>query len=113
MGLATFHQAAIRELKRILPDHKLETLGLDHDLFNSFHDLRKVQYTRALEIKADELKGRPMFDGIEIDGELRVIYSRYDFVAGWNEVDYPLIRGYSKASSQKLGVNLIMYVMTN
>jgi len=114
LGLASFHQAVQRELRRILPGLELKRLNLNHELFNIFHDVRKVEYTRALlKDKSDELKDRPWFEGITIDGELRVIYSPYDFVAGWNEVNYPLIRGYEPSSARNLGMNIIMYVITH
>jgi hypothetical protein len=114
LGLASFHQAIKRELGRILPGAELKRLGLNHELFNIFHDVRKVEYTLALlKDKGDELKNRPWFEGVTINGELRVIYSPYDFVAGWNEVNYPLIRGYKPSSARNLGMNLITYVMTH
>ena len=113
LGLASFHQAVQRELGRILPGSKLKRLSLNHELFNIFHDVRKVEYTRALAKKRAELKNQPWFEGITIDGELRVIYSPYDFIAGWNEVYYPLMRGYSPRSAQKLGMNIVMYIMTH
>ena len=82
-------------------------------MFSIFHDVRKVGYTRTLAKKRAELKDQPWFEGITIKGELRVIYSPYDFVAGWNEVNYPLIRGYGPSSARNLGMNLITYVMTH
>jgi hypothetical protein len=33
--------------------------------------------------------------------------------AGWNEVRYPLSRGYETDSAKKLGMNVIMYAMTH
>jgi hypothetical protein len=51
--------------------------------------------------------------GASIDGDLRVIYSPYDLEGGWLEVYYPLMRGYETASSQRLGMNIIIYIMTH
>jgi hypothetical protein len=51
--------------------------------------------------------------GATIDGDLRVIYSPYDLEAGWLEVPYPLARGYESVSSQRLGMNIIVYLMTH
>lgn len=114
LGLASFHQAIKRELRRILPELELKRLNLNHELFEIVHDVKKVQYSRALlKDKGGELKNRPWFEGITINGELRVIYSPYDFVAGWNEVHYPLIRGYEPSSARNLGINIITYVMTH
>ncbi|MHC4781331.1 MAG: DUF4159 domain-containing protein [Planctomycetota bacterium] len=116
LGLASFHQAIRRELGRILPgpEYKMSRINVNHELFSIVHDVRKVEYTRALLVdKADELKDQPWFEGITINGELRVIYSPYDFIAGWNETNYPQMRGYESDSAWKLGVNLITYIMTH
>jgi hypothetical protein len=116
LGLATFHQAVLRELARILPgnEFKLVRISLNHELFDIVHDVRKVEYTRSLVVdKGHELKDQPWFEGITINGELRVIYSPYDFIAGWNETSYPQMRGYESESAWRLGVNLVTYVMTH
>ncbi|MHC4167145.1 MAG: hypothetical protein ACYSWQ_09330, partial [Planctomycetota bacterium] len=60
-----------------------------------------------------ELNGQPYMLGASIDGDLRVIYSPYDLEGGWLEVYYPLMRGYETASSQRLGMNIIIYIMTH
>jgi hypothetical protein len=51
--------------------------------------------------------------GVEIKGKLRVIYSPFDIEGGWNEVRYPLSRGYQSESAKQLGCNIIMFSMTN
>ena len=53
-----------------------------------------------------------MLFGVEIKGKLRVIYSPYDIEGGWNEVRYPLSRGYQPDSAKQLGCNIIMFAMT-
>jgi hypothetical protein len=115
LGLATFHKAVRRELARILPGSKypLQRLAPDHELFNIVHDVTEVEYTPALADKSTELDGKPWFEGITINGELRVIYSPYDFIAGWNETSYPQMRGYQSESAWRIGVNLITYIMTH
>ncbi len=115
LGLATFHKAVRRELARILPGSKypLQRLDPDHDLFNIVHNVTEVEYTPALADKSKELGGKPWFEGITINGELRVIYSPYDFIAGWNETSYPQMRGYQSESAWRIGVNLITYIMTH
>jgi hypothetical protein len=50
---------------------------------------------------------------MKIKEKLRVIYSPYDLEGGWNEVRYPLSRGYQSDSAKKLGSNIIMFVMTH
>ncbi|MDP6355185.1 MAG: DUF4159 domain-containing protein, partial [Planctomycetota bacterium] len=59
-----------------------------------------------------ELK-TPYFEGITINGDLRVIYSPYDLEAGWQGSEHPLSRGYEPRSALQLGINIVMYAMTH
>ncbi len=112
LGLAKFHQAALRELGRAFPDTKLNMLPRTHAIFSSLYDVKEVTYTQTLEKdKGDQLKGRALLFGAKIDGRLAVLYSPYDLEGGWNEVRYPLSRGYQSESAMQLGCNIIMFAM--
>jgi hypothetical protein len=114
LGLAKFHQAAIRELKRAFPDSKLDVLPRTHAIFSSLYRVREVKFTPTLEEdQGDILKGRPLLFGAKIGGRLAVLYSPYDLEGGWNEVRYPLSRGYQSESAKQLGCNIIMFAMTD
>ncbi|MDE0840487.1 MAG: DUF4159 domain-containing protein, partial [Kiritimatiellae bacterium] len=64
LGLAKFHQAAIRELDRAFPDSKLNVLPRTHALFSSLYKVRQVKFTTTLEQdKGDVLQGRPLLFG--------------------------------------------------
>jgi len=60
-----------------------------------------------------ELNNRPFLLGVTIDGEVRILYSPYDLEAGWLDAYYPLIRGYEPVGAQRLGMNIIAYIMTH
>ncbi len=114
LGLATFHQAVMRELRRAFPGRPFGVLPVSHEVYGALHDVRRVRYTPTLrKAKGAELGDRPVLHGMEIDGKLRVIYSPYDMASGWNEIRYPLSRGYEPESAKKLGMNVIMYSMTH
>jgi hypothetical protein len=114
LGLATFHQAAVREIRRVFPADEVLLLPQTHEIFRSLHTITTVKYTPALlKDKGDTLQGRPVLFGVKIKGKLRVIYSPYDLEAGWNEVRYPLSRGYQSDSAKKLGSNIIMFSIMN
>jgi len=114
LGLAKFHQAAMREMARLFPKREISVLPVSHDIYTSLHKIESVKYTPTLmKDKGKQLKGRPMLYGIKIDDKLRVIYSPYDLEAGWNEIRYPQSRGYQARSAKKLGMNIIMYSMTH
>ena len=113
LGLATFHQAALRELGRILPGQELKPIPPDHPLYNSLMKIDSVEYTAALAKKNPELGHAPLLMGLYVDNDLRVIYSPYDMEAGWQNTYYPLLLGYSNESAQELGMNLITYLISH
>jgi hypothetical protein len=113
MGLGTFDKAVRRELVKILPGAGLEPISMNHHLYNSLLAVDKVRYSPVVAKNKPELKNRPYILGVTIDGDLRVLYSPYDIEAGWLDAYYPLIRGYEPVYAQKLGLNIITYVMTH
>ena len=113
MGLGTFDKAVRRELSKILPEARLEPVSMNHHLYNSLLPVDKVRYSPVVAKNKPELKNRPYILGVTIDGDLRVLYSPYDIEAGWLDAYYPLIRGYEPVHAQKLGLNIITYVMTH
>jgi len=113
MGLSTFDGAVRRELAKILPDVKLEPIAANHHLYNSLLPIKDVKYSPVVIKNKPELKNQPYLLGAAIDGDLRILYSPYDIEAGWLDTYYPLIRGYEPIYAQKLGLNIITYVMTH
>ncbi len=113
LGLGTFDAAVRRELKKILPNMSLQPIPAGHSIYNSLFDVSTVRYSPSLAKNKPELNNQPYLLGITIDGDLRVIYNPYDLEAGWLEVYYPMMKGYESVSSQRLGINMIIYLMTH
>lgn len=113
LGLSTFNAAVRRELKKVLPSMMLEPIPAGHNLHIGIFDTSTVQYTPSLVKSKPGLGSQPTLLGVMMDGELRVIYSPYDLEAGWLEVHYPQMRGYESISAQRLGMNIILYMMTH
>jgi len=112
LGLATFHQAVVREMKRAFPQSDLALLPQSHEIFRNMNSIQRVKYTPTLmKDKGEQLQGRPVLFGAKVGGRLCLLYSPYDLEGGWNEVRYPLSRGYQSASAKQLGCNIIMYAM--
>jgi len=55
----------------------------------------------------------PFIEGVEIDGSLRVIYSRFDLGNGWEGEDHPFASGYDRDDARRIGVNAVIYTLTN
>jgi hypothetical protein len=112
LGLQSFDAVARRELRQLLPEAHLVKIPPTHPIYSALHQIRACGYTPALQKEQPELK-TPVLEGIEIDGDLRVIYSPYDLEAAWLGADYPLARAYDPPSGTQLGMNIAMYAMTH
>ena len=111
MGMQTFDANIKRELAKILPDTTLRDIPADHPVYSALFNLDKVEFSPVL--KAAAIGTKPKLQGINIGGELRVIYSQQDMEAGWLDTYYPMIKGYQQTSARQLGMNIITYIMTN
>jgi hypothetical protein len=113
LGLSTFDTAVRREIAKFLPGVTLEPIPAGHNLHGGIFDTSTVQYCPELAKSKPGLGRQPHLLGAMMEGELRVIYSPYDLEAGWLEVHYPQMRGYESISAQRLGMNIILYLMTH
>ena len=85
LGLATFHQAAVREMRRVFPADEFRLLPQTHEIYRSLHTITSVKYTPALmKDQGEKLQGRPVLFGVESQrqtaGDLQPLRSR-----GWLE----------------------------
>ncbi len=101
-----------RELARVLPEVRLAEIPRDHPIFSSFYPMQQVAYTPAVRANFHALKG-PFLEGAEIGGALRVVYSRFDIGNGWEGEEHPFALGLLPGDARRLGVNIVIYSMTN
>jgi hypothetical protein len=111
-GLKTFDIAVRREMKKILPNADFRSLPLDHEVFSAYFKISKVAFTPAVQ-RLDPKLATPEFEGLQLDGDVRVIYSKYDLGGGWQADEHPQARGYATADAMRLGVNVVTYAMTH
>lgn len=113
LGLAEFDRAVRRELPRLFPQARLRRIPLDHSVFlEGPFRVPAATYTLAARAREKDLK-TPYLEGIEIDGEYHVVYSKYDLAAGWQGEDHPLSYAYMPAESLRLGANIFTYFLTH
>jgi len=111
-GRLAFDGAFRREIARVLPDQRLESLAADHPLYSAHHEIRRVEYTpRARE----DFGGitSPTLEGLTLDDRLAVVYSRFDLGDGWEQFPHPYSYGYSEADALKIGTNLLVYAVSH
>ncbi len=113
LGLGTFDRAVRRELARVLPETGFQLLPGTHGLYGSLFKIDDVRYSSGLAQANPSLGNRPQLWGAFLGGDLRVLYSPYDLEAGWLPAPYPLMKGYESASAERLGMNIIAYIMTH
>ena len=112
LGLRSSDAIIRRELATLLPGSTLQKIPLTHPLYSSVFKITESRYTPAV-IQENPGLTTPLLEGIEVDGELRVVYSPYDIEAAWLGCDYPLARAYESSSGTRLGVNMMMYFATH
>ncbi|MFP4053010.1 MAG: DUF4159 domain-containing protein [Phycisphaerae bacterium] len=111
-GRAAFDKAFRRELKRVLPEHKLEQIGQDSALLEMPYKIKAVDYTPLVKAQQKDLN-TPQLLGVTLDGQLGVIYSPLSLSNGWEQLGFPYNRGYSDEDAIRLGVNLFAYALTH
>jgi hypothetical protein len=112
-GGSQFDAAFRREIGLMYPEKALAALKEDHPLFTFVNDTKTV---RLSPLAASEQGGgvtRPQLEVIEVDGTLPVIYSPLSMAAGWEQLPRAYNKGYADADALKLGVNLLMYVVSH
>ncbi len=107
VGSPYFYNGAVEETRRILPEAPLRKVDPDHALF------RIVNQTTE-EAVNDSKAIMPEIDGAYIGARLAVLVSPYGLGAGWDNiqpVQIPKSKYYTPKSAQKLGVNIIAYII--
>jgi len=112
VGNSEFDKSFREEIKAIYKDRALKTLPADHPLFSFIFDTKQVE----LAPLARQMFGQstaPQLEVIEVDGTIPVIYSKLSLSAGWEQLPRAYNVGYADEDSLKLGVNILMYVVSH
>ncbi len=111
-GREVFDMAFRREIRKVLPEFKLSGIPYNHPVYKTFYNIGEVDYSEALKVKDSNL-AKPRLEGIIINGNLAVVYSRDDLRYGWEFNDHPYRRGYSPSDSLHIATNVVMYALTH
>ena len=112
MGNGEFDKSFREEIKSIYKDRQLKTLPADHPLFSFIFDTKQVE----LAPLARQMFGAttaPQLEVIEVDGTIPVIYSKLSLSAGWEQLPRAYNVGYADEDALKVGVNILMYVVSH
>jgi hypothetical protein len=112
VGSSEFDAAFRREVKKLYPERSLATLPLEHPLYTYIHDVRRVTLAPLAQQLLPTVS-TPQLEVIEVDGLLPIVYSPLSLSAGWEQLPRAYNKGYADADALRLGVNLLMYVVTH
>ena len=103
----------------LYPDKKLERIPVDHELFSEKigRDIRRLK--RRTQEATDPNAGasmtvreaEPFLEGIEIDGRLAVVYSKYDISCALERQAAGNCEGYLPEDAVKLATNIVLYAL--
>jgi hypothetical protein len=111
-GRREFDLAFRREIKRVLPDYRMNPLAADHPMYQVDYKIGEVGLSPLGKKYFPDLH-RPFLEGIEINGRLGVIYSQLALANGWEGIEHPYSAGYDQTDALRLGVNIVIYNLTH
>jgi hypothetical protein len=112
VGSSEFDKALREEAAKLYPDRQLKKLKADHPMYSFVYDTKTV----ALAPLARQLFGAsigPQIEVIEIEGQMPLVYSPLSLSAGWEQLPRAYNRGYADLDAVKLGVNMLLYVVSH
>ena len=109
------------QLKRVLPDHEIKDLPLDHPLFHCYLDIDEVVQVPGIGswvyrgVTHEKGGITPHYMGIEDEsGRLVVFITRNcDLGDAWEHIDDPRYPVKYGLAAYKLGINVIVYAMSH
>ncbi len=106
-GSPAFDAAFRRFVGELLPDHKLEPIPRDDEIYHldGGFDLRDCQYTKA----AGGGKDFPQLEGVKINGHWAIIYSKLDLGCALERHSGIDCKGYTFESAVKIAGNIVIY----
>ena len=117
-GSSTFDTSFRRFAEQLFPEKELKRIPVTHELFTTEtgHDLRTVK-RRTKEASVDQtingnlIETKPHLEGIEVNGRLVVIYSKYDISCALERQASVACAGYTSEDAVRLAVNVVLYSM--
>lgn len=118
-GSAAFDKSFRELIAQMYPDQPLTPIPITHELFQEDvgHDIRRVK-RRTVENAAANAplstatrEVEPYLEGIEVDGRLVVIYSKYDISCALERQAALSCEGYIPEDAVKIAMNIVLYAM--
>ena len=118
-GASRFDRSFRDLMNEMFPENALKRIPSDHILFSNKtgYDIKKVKRrgpesdrpNTALRTVVKEVE--PFLEGIEIDGRLAVIYSKYDISCALERQSSVACLGYVAEDAVKIAINVVMHAI--
>jgi hypothetical protein len=98
---------------KLYPESALKRIPGDHAIIagKPGYDLSRVSYRPTLAAEQPNLK-QVMLEGIEHEGRLVVVYSKYGFTCGLEDHQCYSCRGLAPDDARRLAVNIVLYALS-
>ena len=112
-GRDEFDRAFRAFCKKLYPDPKtkLTLLKPHHAVFQTPHAIKEVQYKKSVAARYPDLGTKPHLEGIEHNGRMPLIYSRFNLSCELQGRLDPSSLGVLNPYAYQLGVNIIVYAL--
>ena len=111
-----FTESFREEMRRVLPDAKLERIPIDDPLFTKIYggyDIRQVSRHQPGSadgpLQARERRVEPLLEGLKLGDRYAVIFSPYDISCALEQHASIECHGYTRDDAAKIGLNVLLY----
>jgi len=111
-GRKGFDLAFRQLMQQVMPSNRLRVLSPSSTVFATPHQIKTLGVTPTLSQDLGNSAVPPMLEGVEVEGNIVVVYSRFGLAGGWEMSQSPYAKGYDDVGSIKLGHNILMYAIT-
>ena len=116
-GSQSFDRSFRELMKQLYPDHPLEPIPADHVMFTRDvgFETRLVKRRQQMpasgsaSLRTQIQEGPPLLEGIQVNGQYVVVYSRYDLSCALENQASLACDGYLEEDAVRLAVNVVKY----
>jgi hypothetical protein len=112
-GSAEFAASCKELMKKVYPEAAFSSLPPDHPIYmGTMPDgvkIETVDFRKYGNIRLQRRVIAPALEALEVNGRLRVVFSRWDICSGFLGTNTWGITGYSPQSAEALGRNILLY----
>jgi hypothetical protein len=112
-GRDEFDRAFRKFMEKLYPETKLDFLPPDHEILHSTYDIVEVKYKPSVAARYPDQGTRPHLEGIQINGRLSVVYSRFNLSCELQGRKDATSLGVLNPDAFKIGVNIIVYALSH